>query len=235
MSASATSTSITTSQVLAKFLADQKARLAPRTFAQYRSAIELLQRSLNTYGPNGLEPADLKRWERRSSAEGDDHLEFCDLFGPEHILSNVDEFLGWFMVRKVMAGKDLLRAAGTMTKKLARWLAEQGYVEGAAVDHAVERGGTAGRDLPAARKLADLLDEFASGDREEGEEGPFEIVKVEPGRLSLVGDLDGRSYGAVPVPEEASRRAKVGWTISGVLCRDGRNWRFAAVWNVYPR
>ena len=224
----------TISQVMAKFLDDERGRLAPRTFAHYRQAVELLQHSLNTYGPNGLEGVDLKRWERHSSAKGDEHREFCDLFGPEHILLNVDEFLGWFMVRKVMAGKDLLRTAGTMTKKLARWLAEQRYVEDAAVEHAVERGAAAGRDLPAARKLADLLDEFAGGDGDEGEEGPFEIVKVERGRLWLVADLDGRSYGAVPVPEEASRRAKVGWTISGALCRDGRKWRFAEVWNVYP-
>lgn len=227
----------TISQVLARFLDDQKARLAPRTFAQYRSAVELLQHSINTYGPNGLDKVSLKRWERASSAKGEEHRECCDLFGPEHILPNVGEFLGWFMVRKVMAGNDLLRAAGTMTKKLARWLAEHGYVEGDAVEHVVERGEAAGRDLPAARKLADLLDESAlgGGDDEDGEEGPFSIVKVEPGRLWLVGDLDGRKYGAVPVPEEASRRAKVGWTISGVLCRDGRSWQFGEVWNVYPR
>lgn len=227
----------TISQVLARFLDDQKARLAPRTFAQYRSAVELLQHSINTYGPNGLDKFDLKRWERASSAKGEERREFCDLFGPEHILPNIDEFLGWFMVRKVMAGKDLLRAAGTMTKKLAKWLAEQGYVEGEAVEHVVERGNAAGRDLPAARKLADLLDGFAIGssDDEDAEEGPFEITKVERGLLWLVGDLDGNDYGAVSVSEEASRRAKVGWTISGVLSRDGRKWRFAEVWNVYPR
>jgi hypothetical protein len=224
-------------QVLARFLDDQKARLAPRTFAQYRSAVELLQHSINTYGPNGLDKVNLKRWERASSAKGEAHREFCGLFGPEHILPNIDEFLGWFMVRKVMAGKDLLRAAGTMTKKLAKWLAEQGYVESEAVEHVVERGNAAGRDLPAARKLADLLDESAVGSSEddEAEEGPFEIAKVERGRLWLVGDLDGREYGAIPVTDEASRRAKVGWTISGVLSRDGRKWRFAEVWNVHPR
>jgi len=45
--------------------------------------------------------------------------EFCDIFGPEHILSSIDEFLGYFMVRKVIAGKALLRTAGTTTKRLA--------------------------------------------------------------------------------------------------------------------
>lgn len=225
----------TISDVLAKFLGDQEARLAPRTFAHYRSAIELFTHSINTYGPNDLDKVNLKRWERASSAKGDEHKEFCDLFGSEHILPNIDEFLGWFMIRKVMAGKDLLRAAGTMTKKLATWLAEQCYVEGDAVEHAVKRGGVAARDLPAARKLADLLYEAAVGERENAEEGPVKVEKVERGRLWLVGDLDGRKYGAVAVPEEASRKAKAGWTISGALCREGVAWRFAEVWNVYPR
>lgn len=31
------------------------------------------------------------------------------------------------MVRKVIPGKDLMRAAGTVTKKLAAWLAEKSY------------------------------------------------------------------------------------------------------------
>lgn len=39
----------TIAEVLAQFLAEQKDRLAPRTFAQYRSAVELLQHSLNSY------------------------------------------------------------------------------------------------------------------------------------------------------------------------------------------
>src|SRR2546428_13897624 len=32
------------------------------------------------------------------------------------------------MVRKVMAGEELLRASGTVAKKLASWLHEQGYI-----------------------------------------------------------------------------------------------------------
>jgi hypothetical protein len=32
------------------------------------------------------------------------------------------------MVSKVICGKELLRAAGTVIKKLAAWLAEKGYI-----------------------------------------------------------------------------------------------------------
>ena len=35
------------------------------------------------------------------------------------------------MPRKVMCGKDTMKAVGTVTKKLATWLAEKGYIEDA--------------------------------------------------------------------------------------------------------
>jgi hypothetical protein len=45
------------------------------------------------------------------------------MFGPEHILDKVGEFLNYFMVGKVTAGADTLWASGTVMKKLAKWLA----------------------------------------------------------------------------------------------------------------
>jgi len=106
-------------EVLAQFLAEQRGRLAPRTFAQYRSVVELLQHSLDGYAYQSLDKSDAKLFERLSNAKASEHREFCDIFGPAHILPNVGEFLGYFMVRKVIAGKALLRTAGTTTKRLA--------------------------------------------------------------------------------------------------------------------
>jgi hypothetical protein len=74
--------------------------------------------------------------------------------------SLVGEFLDYFMVRKVIAGRDLLRAAGTVTKKLARWLAAKGYAAGDDVEEAAERGAAAARDLPQTDELASLLYHF---------------------------------------------------------------------------
>jgi hypothetical protein len=82
---------------------------------------------LNGYAANSLDKSQYELWEELFNAEGDKHREFCDIFGPEHILPNVGEFLNYFMIRKVMAGQDLLRASGTVTKKLAKWLAAKGY------------------------------------------------------------------------------------------------------------
>src|SRR5262249_53766875 len=97
---------------------------------------------------------DAKRFDRLYKAPGAAHRDFCEIFGPEYILPNVGEFLGYFMVRKVMAGPALLRAAGTVTKKLAAWLAEQGYADAATVERAKERGAAGARDPPKADALA---------------------------------------------------------------------------------
>src|SRR3954462_10843723 len=94
--------------VLAEFLDEQKQRLSPKTFAQYKDVVGLLQHSLNGYAYVSLSERDAKRFDQRSNAPGVAHREFCEMFGPEHILPNVGEFLSYFMVRKVMAGPSLL-------------------------------------------------------------------------------------------------------------------------------
>ncbi len=121
---SAAFASPTISAVLAAYLADEEARLAAKTFGLYADVIELLQHSLNGYAANSLDKDEYKLWEELFNAEGDQHREFCEIFGPEHILPNIGEFLSYFMVSKVMAGQDLLRASGTVAKKLAKWLAD---------------------------------------------------------------------------------------------------------------
>ncbi len=151
-------------QVFDAFLTDQEARLSAKTARQYGDIIDLLRHCLDGYGWNDLSSEEQKRADSSRKAGGA-ATTFCDLFGPEHILPNVSEFLGYFMVRKVIAGKDTLRAAGTVTKKLAAWLAAKGYV---ASDEA----------------LAAMI--------------------------------------------------KTGWTISGVVGRQGRRHFFVEVWNIYP-
>src|SRR5713101_7087734 len=107
---------VTIEQVLEEFLADQGKRLSTRTMRNYRDVISLPQDCMNGYGPNSLDGGDHKRWKKAFDAG--DFDAFCHLLGPEYILGNVGEFLGYFMIRKVMAGQELLRAAGTVTKKL---------------------------------------------------------------------------------------------------------------------
>jgi hypothetical protein len=227
----------TIADVLAQFLADQRKRLAPKTFARYEYVIELLQHCLDGYAHQSLDKADAKLFDRLFNAEGDEHREFCQIFGPEHILPNVGEFLDYFMIRKVIAGKELLRAAGTVTKKLAAWMAEKGYADAAEVEDAKERGGAAARDLPQAEELASRLRRFTEDQKQGSEddevEDYFMLTRVEPGKIWLEG-MNGRELGPIQVPEDIGRRCKVGWTISGVVGRVGKRWRLVETWNVYP-
>ena len=63
------------------------------------------------------------------------------------------EFLGYFMVRKVIAGHELLRASGTVTGKLVTLLAARGYIDRDSADHATGRAQDASRDLQVADRL----------------------------------------------------------------------------------
>jgi len=225
-------------EVLERFLADHRERLTAKTLDHYEQTIALLKDCLNGYAYQGLDKRDAALFDRLYSARGAEHREFCQIFGPEHILPNLGEFLDYFMVRKVIAGKETLRAAGTVTKKLARWLAEKGHAVAEDAADAAYRGGKAARDLPKANELAALLYEFAEGQQRGTEddeiEDHFTLARVAPGKLWRKGMSDGRELGPIQVPGEISSRCKVGWTISGVVGRAGRRWKLVETWNVYP-
>ena len=227
----------TISAVLAAYLADEKARLAAKTYGLYADVIELLQHSLNGYAANSLDKREFALWEELFNAEGDRQREFCEIFGPEHILPNVGEFLSYFMVSKVMAGQDLLRASGTVTKKLAKWLADKGYATAEQAGDTVERGTDAARDLPMAEKLGALLYEFTSNKYSPDDtdiEDRFEIRRVEPGRVWLEGFDDRRLLGPISLPPQAAKLCRIGWTISGAVRETGKKWVLVEAWKVYP-
>lgn len=222
--------------VLTEFLAAQRARLAASTFARYEDIVDLLRRCLNGYGYQSLTGAQQRAWQEAFDA-GDEEA-FTRLCGPERIVENYGEFLGYFMVRKVAASKQQLKDAGTVTKRLARWLAEQGYVDAAAAELARERATDAGRELPRADELGHQLFLQAQRTRlpvhpddipdEDWIEDHLPITRVEDGRLWF-GDI-----GAVQVPTAASDLAEVGWHVTVVLARLDGAWRLVQVGAVYP-
>lgn len=229
----------TVGEVLAEFLAEQRERLSPKPFARYRQVVQLLTSSLNNYAHQSLTQTDAELFNRLYDAQGDEHREFCEIFGPDKILPNLREFLGYFMIRKVVAGPELKRAAGTVTKALARWLAQRGYVaEEAATDGAAE-GARATRDLPAAEMLACRLMEYADRRRssvendEEALEDHFTIHRVQHGQIWLEA-MDGSELGPIALPPALARDCKVGWEIAGAVGRMRGRWKLLEVWNVYP-
>jgi hypothetical protein len=184
------------------------------------------------YGHDSLDADERTRWE---TAYECDEEAFVHVFGPAKIADNLGEFLDYFMIRKVMAGEELRRAAGTVTKKLAKWLGVRGYLEESAVEDAVERGAAAARDLPNAEKLSGLLYEQSRKSRVDGQalddddyvEHYLLIDRVEPGALWFEGEM-----GPVKVPKAASGLAQPGWSINIVLGRANETWHVVEVGNV---
>ncbi len=230
---------MTIRQVLTAFLDAQKSRLSAKTFNLYRNSIQLLMLSIDSYGSNGLDQADIELFEEHCGKVPADQQNFCDFFGPQRIVSNVSEFLNYFMVRKVVAGRDQMRAAGTVTKKLLKWLSTQGCVVTEETEGAVERAGAAARDLPLAQELGDLLRMHAENqayDVGDGDvEDHFEFVRVEPGKLWLEGSLELGPFGPIRLPAYLTERIELTWRVSGVIGRRRGRWHLLDVWNVYPR
>lgn len=229
-------TQLTIDEALTRFLDEQQKRLAPRTFRNYEDVIGLLRDCLSGYGPNILPKADHDRWQRAYD-DGDEDA-FCTQMSADYIVDMLDEFLGYFMVRKVMAGQELLRASGTVTKKLLRWLQDQGVISATTADDKAERAAEAGRDLPRAERLANALYELSLGTPIRTRDGaerwietglPLTITKVAPGELWFSDDI-----GPLPVPPEISQLARTGWDVTAVLAYGHNHWWLVEVGNVYP-
>jgi uncharacterized membrane protein YphA (DoxX/SURF4 family) len=188
-------------------------------------------------GPRSLDQREAALFDRLYNAEGAEHRDFCEVFGPEKIPDCFSEFLGWFMIRHVMAGTELMRAAGTVTKRLAAWLGEQGYISADAAAGGVAEGAEAARNLPRAERLAQQLHAFCenepTGRCDDQEEGHFTITRVEPGRIWLE-SMAGDTYGPVDLPRGLSERCQEGWDLSGVVAERRGRWYLVDGWNVYP-
>ncbi|HMC43568.1 MAG TPA: hypothetical protein VKI20_11210, partial [Acidimicrobiales bacterium] len=221
-------------ELLSAFLADQRVRLSDRTYSNYAHVIELLRSCLANYGHQHLSPADQARFHE---AYETDEEAFLHLFGSDELVAGIPEFLGYFMVRKVMAGTELLKAAGTVTKKLANWLGQQGHLDAGAVADTAERGVEAARDLPRAERLSELLYDLAGKasadvdalDDDDYVEDYLFIERVEPGSIWFEGGI-----GPLKVSKAASDLAKPGWSVNVVLARVRGAWQLVEVGNVYP-
>jgi hypothetical protein len=218
----------TIAQVFQEFLAEQKPSIGHKTYLKYESIIQLYRSYLESYWPGHD-----GEYDKITKGGGT----YCGTFGPEDATAGYSEFLGYFMPRKVMCGKETMQAAGTVTKKLAKWLAEKGYVED--THDKQEQAGEAARDLPNASKVLDLLDAYVdeTAPPSQGEviEDHFWIEKVEPGKLWLKPlTASDAVIGPIRVPVRVTHLCKPMWDIGGVVAKTAGGWRFVEVWNVSP-
>jgi hypothetical protein len=215
-------------QVFEEFLADQKARISHKTFLKYQSIIGLYKSCLESYWPGHD-----GEYDKITKAGGT----YCGTFGPQEATAGYSEFLGYFMPRKVMGGKETMQAAGTVTKRLAQWLSEKGYVEDTEDDQ--ERAGEAAKDLPDASAVVELLvayvNETAPARQGKVIEDHFWIERIEPGKLWLKPlAASDAMIGPIPVPGRVTQLCKTMWDIGGVVAKTAQGWRLVEVWNVSP-
>ncbi len=179
----------TITEVLGKFLEEQRMRIKSATFGKYEDIVYLFKESMNGYAYQSLDEKEEELFDHFYNLVGEEHWDFCDVFGPEKILEDVSEFLNYFMIRKVICGKGLLKAAGTVIKRLTKWLAEHRYVNTEMAEVYADEAGEASKELPAMEELSYLLWQYAADqeevDFEETAEGYFHVLRVENDRLHL--------------------------------------------------
>ena len=147
------------------------------------------------------------------------------------------EFLDYFLPRKVVGEGAATKAAGTVIKKLNKWLVEKGYCQ---PDEVVSDGlMEIGRNLGPSQDLFDRLSEWvlANEPSEYGEtvEGHFIVSKVEPGQIWLEPIMSSKgTLGPIPVSKAISKSCKSGWDIGGAVAKTAKGWRLVEVWNVSP-
>src|SRR5262249_18824359 len=196
-----------------QFLVEQQARVSPATYRKYETVVDLFKAYCERYWPGHSDEYD-----RVTKASGT----FCGTYGPEDILGGYSEFLGYFMPHKVLGSKETMKAAGTVTKKLAKWLAAKGY--GGEGEDGVDEAKRAAKELPATQDLLDLLGDYVAAEApaddecERFVEDHLLVKRVEPGKLWLEPfTATGEVIGPITVPEEVTRQCKEGWDIGGVL------------------
>jgi len=201
-------------------------------------SLELLRHGLDGYGYQHLSRADREHWSAVFN-DGDETC-FSRMFGAREIAKYLDEFLGYFLIRKVLVPEAEVARTIEDVRGFVEWLAAERELTPAASRTALGRIAVASVDLPAAERLGRLLYELAEAgeakmrhgappDLDEVVEDFLVIERVAPGRIWF---LDG--VGPIKVPEAASAVARPGWTINLVLGRRGAAWEVLEVGNVYP-
>lgn len=103
----------TISQIFEEFLADREARTSQQTYSKYVTIIHLYECYLERYWPDHDGEQDNITKAGRT---------YCGTFSFQEALGNIGMFLDYFIADKVICGKGTLQAAGTVTKKLAKWM-----------------------------------------------------------------------------------------------------------------
>jgi hypothetical protein len=229
----------TINQVMDDFLSIQRDRVKQSTAKRYEDVLDYFRSCMDGYGHQWLSEKESELFERQVNRD-EEAGSFCNLFGPEKILENLDEFVGWFLVRKTMASKSTLEATPAVLRKLVKWLVEEGHVSPDAADGSVELLAEAG-SLPKAEEFSSRLYKASEGDPPEplieDQDWVDEmalVTRVDHKTIWLQNESTGYEV-ALLVPEYEANLAEPGWRISALhIARTPKGWHLLEMGNVYP-
>lgn len=111
--------------VFEQFLSEQESKLAPKTYRDYASVIELFEHQLDGYAWNNLADGDKAYDKAKKKGKS-----FIDLYDNTHLEENVREFLDYFVPRKVMAGNEfILKTCPRVMRQLLKWMKNKKLVD----------------------------------------------------------------------------------------------------------
>ncbi len=112
-------------EVFAQFLSDQTKSLSKKVFQDYESVIELFGHQLDSFGWDDIEDGD-EAYDKAQKQK----KSFIDFYDHTYIESNVEEFLDYFVTRKVMAGDEFtLKVCPRVIRKLLKWMRDKKLVD----------------------------------------------------------------------------------------------------------
>lgn len=112
-------------EVFDQFLSEQKSKLAPKTYRDYESVIDLFENQLDGYAWNGIDDGEKAYDEAKKQKKS-----FIDLYDHTHIEDNVGEFLDYFVPRKLMSGDEfILKTCPRVIRKLLKWMRDKKLVD----------------------------------------------------------------------------------------------------------
>ena len=113
-------------------VAPPAAKTSARRQARNRPAksLELLRHGLDGYGYQHLGKANSARWQ--AAFDAGDESAFCRIAGASVLLKYLDEFLGYFLIRKVAMPDDEVATTIEDVRGFVTWLGETGAITAAA-------------------------------------------------------------------------------------------------------
>lgn len=230
----------TINQIFDEFLVLQGTRLSESSLRRYEEVLSYFRACMDGYGHQWLSDEEAELFDREYSRD-EEAGSFCNLFGPEKVLENLDDFVGWFLVRKTSPSKSTLQATPAVLRKLVQWLGEEGHVTPDAADGSEELLDDAGSLVRAEEFSSRLYDLMEAGpidsliESQDWENEMAVISRIDQRMIWLQNEETGCEL-ALGVPDDVAGLAVPGWRISALnLGRTAKGWVLLEMGNVYPR